>query len=95
VLSVSEGERLRTDLKRIYQLMECGAPVAPEDRLQSGMTVVLTAGPLAGLHGKVIRRDKNMRFVIEVDFIQRGASVEIEGWMLQPLDARQVNARSA
>jgi transcriptional antiterminator RfaH len=85
VLPVSEGKRLRADLTSTYRLMECGAPVAPEDRLQPGMAVVLTSGPLTGLHGKVLRRNTHLRFVIEVDFIQRGASVEVEGWMLQPL----------
>jgi transcriptional antiterminator RfaH len=95
VLPVPEKERLRADLARIYQLMECGSPVAPEDRLQAGMPVVLTAGPLAGLQGKIIRRNSLMRFVIEVDFIQRGASVEIEGWMLHPLRTRPVPAASA
>ena len=95
VLPVPEKERLRADLARIYQLMECGSPVAPEDRLEAGMPVVLTAGPLAGLHGKIIRRNRPMRFVVEVDFIQRGASVEIEGWMMQPLGARPVHSASA
>jgi len=91
-LSVSDGEQLRADLARIYRLMECGAPVAPEDRLQAGTMVVLTSGPLAGLQGKIIRRNKHMRFVVEVDFIQRGASVEVEGWMLQPLGAQSAYA---
>ncbi len=95
VLLVPDGERLRVDLARIYQLMECGSPVVPEARLQAGMPVVLTGGPLTGLQGKIIRRDRQMRFVIEVDFIQRGASVEVEGWMLQPLGARPVHAAEA
>jgi transcriptional antiterminator RfaH len=84
VLACPDGERLQADLGRIYRLMESGAPVAPEDRLQPGMPVILTSGPLVGLEGKIVRRDRRTRFVIEVDFIQRGASVEVEGWMLQP-----------
>lgn len=84
VLECPEGERLAADLGRIYCLMESGAPMAPENRLQPGMPVVLTSGPLVGLEGKIVRRDRRARFVIEVDFIQRGASVEVEGWMLQP-----------
>lgn len=92
VLPVPDGERLGAELTRIYRLMDCGAPVAPEDRLQPGMPAVLTAGPLAGLQGKIIRRDRHMRFVIEVDFIQRAASVEVEGWMLQPLGTPPAHA---
>ncbi len=91
-LPVPDGNQLWSDLARIHRLMECGAPVAPEDRLQPGMPALLTAGPLAGLQGKIVRRDKHMRFIIEVDFIQRGASIEVEGWMLQPLGDRQTHA---
>jgi transcriptional antiterminator RfaH len=87
VLPVPAGNQLGAELASIYKLMACGAPVAPEDRLQPGMAAVLTAGPLAGLQGKIVRRDGSMRFVIEVDFIQRGASVAVEGWMLQPISA--------
>jgi transcriptional antiterminator RfaH len=83
-LPVPDGRKLRADLARIFRLMEVGLPIAPEERLQPGMPVVLTAGPLAGLQGKVLRRDSQLRFVVEVDFIQRGASVQVEGWMLEP-----------
>jgi transcriptional antiterminator RfaH len=92
VLQCPDAQAFEADLGRIYRLMESGAPVAPEDRLQPGMPVVLTSGPLAGLEGKIIRRDRRMRFVIEVDFIQRGASVEVEGWMLQPTDGAALAA---
>jgi transcription antitermination factor NusG len=91
-IPVPAGQQLEEDLVRIYRLMESGAPVAPEDRLQPGMPVVLSAGPLAGLEGKIVRRDRHMRFVIEVDFIQRGASIEVEGWMLQPVSEQPAPA---
>jgi transcriptional antiterminator RfaH len=83
-LPVPDGPQLRADLARIFRLLEVGLPIAPEERLQPGMPVVLTAGPLAGLQGKVLRRDSQLRFVVEVDFIQRGASVQVEAWMLEP-----------
>jgi transcriptional antiterminator RfaH len=84
-LEVPDQDRLGADLAGLYRLMETGSPLAPEECLRPGMPVVLTAGPLTGLQGKVIRRNKRLQFVIEVDFIQRGTSVEVEGWMLQPL----------
>jgi transcriptional antiterminator RfaH len=84
VLDVPDAAVLHTELARVYVVMEKGLPMAPEERLQPGSPVTITAGPLAGLEGKVIRRDKRLRFVVEVHFIQRGASVEVEGWMLEP-----------
>ena len=40
---------------------------------------------MAGLTGKVLRRGKDLHFFIEVQFLQRGVSVEIESWMFQAL----------
>ena len=86
-LEAPDQDRLAMDLSGLFRLMETGSSLAPEDRLLPGMPVELTGGPLAGLQGKIIRRIRQLRFVIGVDFIQRGASVEVEGWMIQPLGA--------
>ena len=58
------------------------APITPEDRLQSGMKVEVRSGALAGLRGTVLRTAAGRRFVVQVDFIQRGASVELDDFML-------------
>ena len=73
-----------TDLVRVHHLIQTGAGVAPEERLLPGSHVIITAGPMAGLEGKVIRRDKHYRFFVEVRFLQRGVSVEIDSSMIQP-----------
>ncbi len=39
---------------------------------------------LAGLDGVNLRRDKRLRFLVAVDFLRRGLTVEIEGQMLRP-----------
>jgi transcription antitermination factor NusG len=84
-ISVSDQGQLQADLVRLNRLLDVDAAVAPEDRLEPGAPVKVIHGPLAGLEGKVLRRDKNCRFVIEVQFLQRGVSAEIESWMIQPL----------
>jgi transcriptional antiterminator RfaH len=83
-LAVENQGQLHEDLARIHQLMISGAPIAAETRLRPGAWVEITAGPLQGLQGKVLRRGKRWRFVVEVHFLQRGASVEIDGDMIQP-----------
>ena len=65
--------------------MASGVPLAAEGRLEPGTLVEITSGPLAGIEGKVLRRGKQLKFFIEVQFLQQGVSVEIEGWMIQPL----------
>ena len=85
-LPVPDQEQLRTDLYGVYQLMTSGAPLTPEQRLQPGTRVEVVAGPLAGLEGTVLRAGTRMRFYIEVSFLQRGVSAEVEGWMIRPLE---------
>jgi transcription antitermination factor NusG len=69
----------------VYRLVCSGQPLLPEERLQPGTPVELVAGALTGLRGKVIRRGKQLRLVVEVELLQRGVSVEIESQQVQPL----------
>jgi len=85
VIPVADQQQLHADLVRLYQLIDSDAAVTPEDRLAEGMPVRIMHGPLAGMEGKVLRRDKNCRFFIEVRFLQRSVSAEIESWMIEAL----------
>jgi Transcription termination factor nusG len=82
-LPVADQRRLHLDLSRVYHLISTGAPLTPEDQLLPGTPVLITRGSLAGLEGKVIRQGKNLKVFVEVQFLQRGVSVEIESWMLE------------
>jgi transcription antitermination factor NusG len=92
-LDVVDQDRMNTDLAAVYRMMTSGRPFTPEERLQPGMAVQITSGPLAGLEGTVIRRRNGLRFLVAVNFLHRGASVEIEEWMITPLD-REVRAHA-
>jgi transcriptional antiterminator RfaH len=84
-LPVEDQERLHQDLIRVHRVLASGEPVIPEERLQPGTLVEIVEGPMSGLHGKVIRQGKRLKFFVEVNFLQQGASVEIDGWMIRPL----------
>ncbi|HLJ97933.1 MAG TPA: transcription termination/antitermination NusG family protein [Gemmataceae bacterium] len=84
VLPVPDQAQLHGDLARVYCLIASDAPLTPEERLKPGALVEITSGPLAGLEGKVLRRGKQLKFIVEVQFLQSGVSVEIESWMIEP-----------
>ncbi len=84
VLREADQEQLETDLRRVHRLMNSGSALSPEGRLAPGTLVTLNAGPFRGLEGKILRRGSDLRFVVEVCLLQRGVSVEIDGWMLEP-----------
>jgi len=84
ILTVTDQEQLHADLLRVHRLIAAGSPLVSEPRLQPGSPVTITHGPFAGLEGKVTRRGKQLKFTVEVQFLQQGVSVELEGWMIEP-----------
>jgi transcriptional antiterminator RfaH len=81
-LPVADQTELWDDLRQVSRLIATGAPITPEDRLAPGDLVEIRSGPLAGLRGKILRAATGHRFVVQVNFIQRGASVMLEDFML-------------
>jgi transcriptional antiterminator RfaH len=95
VLPVVDQAQLYTDLTRVHHLMDSGSVMTPEAHLEPGTIVEITAGPLAGLEGKVLSRGKKLRFFIEVQLLRQGVSVDIERWMFQPLQGRRALEQAA
>jgi transcriptional antiterminator RfaH len=89
VLPVADQGRLYADLTRVNHLIASGSALTPEDHLEPGTPVRISAGAFAGLEGKILRRGKNLHFFVEVQFLQRGVSVEIESWMFEALPAQR------
>jgi transcriptional antiterminator RfaH len=77
-LAVPDQSEFLSDLRQIHKLISSGAPLRPEDRLVPGDRVVIRKGPLRGFEGVIHRSSSGRRFVIQIDFIQRGASVLLE-----------------
>lgn len=86
ILPVADQQRLWSNLRQVSRLIAAGAPITPEDRLAPGVTVEIRSGPLAGLRGKIVQGASRRRFVVEVDFIQRGASVLLDDFALAQVD---------
>jgi transcriptional antiterminator RfaH len=82
-LEVGDQTRLWDDLRQVHRLIATGLPIRPELALVPGARVAITTGPLAGLRGVIVRTASGNRLVVQVDFIQQGASVLIEDHMLE------------
>lgn len=82
-LAVPEPARFIAELAQIKQLIDLGVPLTPEERLQPGMLVRVKTGPMQGLEGEVLQRRGERRLLVSVNFIQRGASLELGDWELE------------
>jgi transcription antitermination factor NusG len=92
VLQVDDQVQLHQDLLRVHGLMLSDTALSPEERLEPGMLVEIMGGPLMGMKGKIVTRHNKKRFLVEVRFLQQGVSVDVEGWMIQPVRQQPVLA---
>lgn len=84
-LPVSDSATFLRDLQQIHQLITLGVPLTPEEKLQPGALVRVKSGPMLGLQGQVLERRGERRLLVSVNFIQRGASLELGDWELERL----------
>ena len=66
------------EIAAIKILMASVLPYDPHPYLHEGMTVEVVRGPLQGVQGILLRKEKRHRLVIGVQLIQQAAAVEID-----------------
>jgi len=84
-LTIEDAEEFVHDLRQLRELIESEAPLTVESRLVPGDKVRVLNGSFAGLEGTVLNRRGKMRLLVAVNFLQQGASVEIDDYMLEPI----------
>ena len=67
-------------------LIESDAPLTIERRLNAGRRVRVKTGAMAGVEGVVISRRGNNRLLVAVKLLQQGVSVDVDDFLLEPLD---------
>jgi transcription antitermination factor NusG len=82
-LAVPDQPGLWRDLTQIEQLITSGAAITPEDRMVPGTKVTIRSGAFRGMEGTFVRSASGNRFVIQINFIQRGASVLLDDFAVE------------
>lgn len=85
-IEVDDSLQLVTDLRQIRDLIATGQPLAPESRLDAGDRVRVKTGQFAGFEGRIVRRQQETRLVVDVRFMNQGASVLLEDCQLELLE---------
>jgi transcription antitermination factor NusG len=68
---------LEEELTAIQQLVSTKLQYDPHPFLEEGMDVEVVRGPLAGVRGKLLRKDRLTRLVLAVTLVRQAAVVEI------------------
>jgi transcription termination/antitermination protein NusG len=72
------------EVEGLRQALAAGVSVAPHPYLIVGRRVRITAGPLTGREGILVRRRGALRMVLSIDLIQRSVLVDLDASELEP-----------
>ena len=72
------------ELESLRRALAAGVSAEPHPYLNEGQRVRITAGPLAGREGTLVRRKGTVRVVLSIDLIQRSVLVDVNSEALEP-----------
>jgi transcription antitermination factor NusG len=73
------------EMGAIHALVGSGLPYEPFPFLAEGMEVEVVRGPMMGVRGRLLRKDRGLRVVLSVRSIRQSVSVEIDATDVIPL----------
>ncbi|MHC4623649.1 MAG: transcription termination/antitermination protein NusG [Planctomycetota bacterium] len=86
LIKVEDQQRLLDELLQIEKALRAGVPLIPHKYLKAGQHCRVIAGPLADLHGIVVRARNATRLVLQIEILGRATSVEIDTDMIEAID---------
>jgi transcriptional antiterminator RfaH len=84
-VSPARQDELWNDLTRLERLIRSNVPLTIESQIRAGERVRIKSGRLAGLEGTVVSRRGGSRLLVTVNYLQQGASIEIEDFALETI----------
>jgi transcriptional antiterminator RfaH len=86
VLTVKDQQRLIGELSQIEQALQTGAALTPHKYIKTGQYCRVIGGPLADLHGVVVKTRGTARLLLQIDMLGQATSVEIDTDMIEIVD---------
>jgi len=86
LLQVSDQAQLARELGSVQLALEKEAPLDPYPSLAVGTLVEVRSGPFKGVRGIVEDRIRPERLLLQIQALGQGASLEIDGALLEPVE---------
>jgi transcription antitermination factor NusG len=85
IIDVGNEKALVKELKQIEQALSGSKKIYPYDFVDTGKWVRVKKGPLKGIEGQIVRKEKNYRLVLSVESIKQSICVSIESAQVEPI----------
>jgi transcriptional antiterminator RfaH len=89
LIEVKDQGILVDEICQIEKALRAGVPLSHHSYLKAGTLCQVTAGPLTGLKGIVVRTKSAIRLVLQVDILGRATSVEIDADMIEVIEEQR------
>jgi transcription antitermination factor NusG len=76
------------EIEAIRRVVESPVKAEPHPYLRCGDRVRVTAGPLRGLEGLLVRKKNWCKLLLSVEMLQRSVAVEVDAAMVQRVGGR-------
>jgi len=76
------------EIEAIRRVVESPVKAEPHPFLRCGDRVRVTAGPLRGLEGLLVRKKNWCKLLLSVEMLQRSVAVEVDAAMVQRVGGR-------
>jgi transcription antitermination factor NusG len=76
------------EIEAIRRVIESSVKAEPHPFLKCGDRVRVTAGPLRGLEGILLRKKNWCKLLLSVEMLQRSVAVEVDAAMVQRVGGR-------
>ena len=86
LIPVPDQDTLAWELENIQLALTRQAPLDAYPYLRTGVRVEVRSGPFRGLQGRIDRRTRHNRLVVQIDTLGQAAGLEIDGALLEPID---------
>ncbi len=86
VISVPDQTKLVHELTQILNALSCPNGFDPYPYLRTGTRCGITAGPLRGVQGIVVRRDGVTRLVLQVEMLGQAVATEVDPALVEQID---------
>jgi len=89
-LEVRNQRQLLAELRGIHLAMESCSDVRLYPQLRRGQWVHVVHGPMRGVCGRVSRRNRRFRIVLEVTALEAAVAVEVDMHNVEPIEGNRV-----
>ena len=83
LIEVKDQRKLVAELLQIEKTIRAGAVLAPHKYMKAGQHCRVTAGPLAGLQGVILKTKSVTHLVLQIDMLGQAARVEVDTDMIE------------